>query len=79
MDSSCCQYNVEITDSSQYYLEITSTIGADLNDVYLEIDTCTRPILLTDLPDSIPVTYISGLDDYLSEFIDDYEIDCGTP
>jgi hypothetical protein len=62
-----------------YYVEIESTIGADLNDVYLEIDTCTRPILISDLPDNIPVSYIDGLDDYLSEFIDDYEIDCGTP
>lgn len=57
-----------------YYLEIESTIGADLNDVYLEIDTCTRPILLSDLPD-IPVEKITGLDDYL----DEYEFDCGTP
>jgi hypothetical protein len=60
-----------------YLLEIESTIGADLNDVYLEIDTCTRPILISDLPDNIPVTSISGLDDYLDAYLD--EIDCGTP
>lgn len=68
----------------QYYIEIESTIGADLNDVYLEIDTCTRPILISDLPDEIPmdmiignldVSRIDGLDDYL----DQYEFDCGTP
>lgn len=62
-----------------YYVEIESTIGADLNDVYLEIDTCTKPLLISDLPDNIPVSYISGLDNYLNEFLDDYEIDCGTP
>ena len=75
----CCHYHVDIQESQQYYVEIESTIGADLNDVYLEIDTCTKPLLVSDLPDNIPVTYISGLDNYLSEFIDDYEIDCGTP
>lgn len=67
-----------------YYIEIESTIGADLNDVYLEVDTCTRPILISDLPDEIPmdrivgnldVSRIDGLDDYL----DEYEFDCGTP
>jgi hypothetical protein len=71
----CCHYYLEIESTScHYYLEIESTIGADLNDVYLEIDTCTRPILLSDLPD-IPVEKITGLDDYL----DQYEFDCGTP
>lgn len=84
MDPSCCEYSLEITDSSQYYVEITETIGADLNDVYLEIDTCTRPILLSDLPDNIPVSYISGLDDYIDNYLLDYVpnitgIECGTP
>lgn len=68
----------------QYFIEIESTIGADLNDVYLEIDTCTRPILVSDLPNEIPIDLIvgnlpvdriDGLDDYL----DSYEFDCGTP
>ena len=68
----------------QYFIEIESTIGADLNDVYLEIDTCTRPILVSDLPNQIPIDLIvgnlpvdriDGLDDYL----DSYEFDCGTP
>lgn len=69
----------------QYYIEIESTIGADLNDVYLEIDTCTRPILVSDLPDSIPVDIIDGLDPYISGYLDEYnfpfpnEFDCGTP
>ena len=72
----CCHYYLEIESTScHYYVEIESTIGADLNDVYLEIDTCTKPILISDLLDNIPVTYISGLDDYL----DQYEFDCGTP
>ena len=74
----CCHYYVEIEKTIDY-VEIESTIGADLNDVYLEIDTCTKPILISDLPDNIPVTYISGLDNYLTEFLDDAEIDCGTP
>lgn len=74
MDPSCCEYSLEIFDSSQCYVEIITTIGADLNDVYLEIDTCTRPILLSDIPD-IPVEKIIGLDDYL----DEYMFDCGTP
>ena len=68
----------------KYFIEIESTIGADLNDVYLEIDTCTRPILVSDLPNQIPIDLIvgnlpvdriDGLDDYL----DSYEFDCGTP
>lgn len=68
-----------------YYIEIESTIGANLNDVYLEIDTCTRPILISDIPD-IPVSKIIGLDDYMTNFLDNFdfdldleEIDCGTP
>lgn len=68
----------------QYYIEIESTIGADLNDVYLEIDTCTRPILISDLPDEIPMDIITGnLDvsriDGLNDYLDQYEFDCGTP
>ena len=81
MDPSCCEYNLEITDSSQGYLEIETTIGADLNDVYIELDTCTRPILLSDLPD-ISVDKIIGLDNYISGVLDDFEIqeiDCGSP
>jgi hypothetical protein len=68
-----------------YYIEIESTIGVNLNDVYLEIDTCTRPILISDIPD-IPVSKITDLDTYLNNFLDNYdldldleEIDCGTP
>lgn len=48
----------------------------------------TEFLLASDLPDNIPMTKItgmldvnriSGLDNYLSNFIDTYEIDCGTP
>jgi hypothetical protein len=35
----------------------------------------TEKILISDLPDNIPVSKISGLDAYL----DEYEFDCGTP
>ena len=67
----------------QYFIEIESTIGADLNDVYLEIDTCTRPILVSDLPDNIPAEKIdgsignidgSGLANYITKWVTDTTI-----
>lgn len=70
----------------QYFLEIESTIGAELNDVYLEIDTCTRPILVSDLPDNIPAEKISGsignidgsgVANYVTKWIDNNTIGVG--
>lgn len=69
-----------------YFLEIESTIGAELNDVYLEIDTCTRPILVSDLPDNIPAEKISGsignidgsgVANYVTKWIDNNTIGTG--
>lgn len=82
---------IEITDPQTNFLEIETSFITNENNIEIEIyDTFnlelinTEKILLSDLPDNIPmsmitgnlhVSRIEGLDDYL----DQYEFDCGTP
>jgi hypothetical protein len=58
---------LEVTTETIYNLEIESS-----SSQILEINTgfVVNVVYATD---------IIGLDDYLSNFIDNYEIDCGTP
>jgi len=70
---------IEIFDSTNI-IEIESSIGNTVNN--LDIDTSTEKTLELLTNYSSMVVYASdiiGLDDYLSNFIDNYEIDCGTP
>lgn len=64
---------------SNYILQLTK----DQNNYYLtpeEINYSlqvvnTEKILVSDLPDNIPISKISGLND----FLDEYQFDCGNP
>ena len=64
-------------------IEIESGTSADMPNIYLEVVN-TEKILLSDLPPlnftgTITTAQITDLDNYLSNFIDTYNIDCGTP
>jgi hypothetical protein len=82
---------IEITDPQLNFIEIETSFISNENNVEIEIyDTFnlelinTEKILVSDLPDNIPMSIISGnLDvsriDGLDEYLDNYEFDCGTP
>lgn len=69
-----------INDQSKYYtLEIEDgqkqhSIVSEEIKYFLEV-TNTEKILISDLPDNIPISKLSGLND----FLDEYEFDCGNP
>lgn len=76
-------YVVEIETEPLTSIEIESGSVADIPNIYLEIVN-TEKVLLSDLPPlnftgTITTNQIIDLDNYLSNFIDTYEIDCGTP
>lgn len=78
-------YVVEVEAETGYTLDIDSGAIADIPDIFLEIVN-TEKILSSDLPTQnvaftgmINVDQIIGLDVYMSGFIDNYNIDCGTP
>jgi hypothetical protein len=76
-------YVVEIETEPLTSIEIESGSIADIPNIYLEVVN-TEKILLSDLPPlnftgMITTNQITDLDNYLSNFIDTYEIDCGTP
>jgi hypothetical protein len=82
---------LEIVDPQIFLLEVETSFVENLNNIEIErsesfnIDLInTEKILASDLPDNIPmskivgdlhVSRILGLSDYLNE----YEFDCGTP
>jgi hypothetical protein len=84
-------FTIELTDPQINILTIETSFVNDLDDVVIEVfDTHnieivnTEKILVSDLPDNIPMSMIVGnldvsridnLDDYLSEF----PIDGGSP
>lgn len=83
---------IEITDPATNILEIeTSFIDDVSNNIEIEIfDTFnleiinTEKILISDLPDNIPMSMIIGDLDVarvsgLAAYLDQYEFDCGTP
>jgi hypothetical protein len=76
-------YVVEIETEPLTSIEIESGSIADIPNIYLEVVN-TEKVLLSDLPPlnftgTITTSQITDLDNYLSNFIDTYEIDCGTP
>lgn len=82
---------IEITDPQISILEIETSFIDNSNNLEIERSESfnielinTEKLLVSDLPDNIPmskivgnlsVLRIDGLDDYL----DDYEFDCGSP
>lgn len=76
-------YVVEIESEPLTSIEIESGSVADIPNIYLEVVN-TEKILASDLPPiaftgTITTSQITDLNFYLSNFIDNYEIDCGTP
>ncbi len=72
-------FTVEIVDT-KFTVEIETGIANVINN--LEIETTTDKILEISSGYTGTVVYASdilGLDNYLSNFIDSYEIDCGSP
>lgn len=76
-------YVVELESEPLTTVEIESGSVADIPNIYLEVVN-TEKILPSDLPTivftgNITVDQIIDLDTYLSNFIDTYNIDCGSP
>jgi hypothetical protein len=72
-------FTIEIVDT-KYTIEIETSIANTLNNI--NIETTTDKILEISAGYTGTVVYASdviGLDNYLANFIDLYEIDCGTP
>lgn len=70
---------LEIYDTKNI-IEIETSIGNIFNNVEVETSTDkTVEIVSGSSLGFVSVSDILGLDDYLSNFIDNYEIDCGNP
>jgi hypothetical protein len=72
-------FSIEINETV-YNLEVETSISE--NTSTLQIETSFAQTLEINAGYSGNVVFASdilGLDDYLSNFIDDYEIDCGAP
>jgi hypothetical protein len=70
---------VEVFDTKNI-VEIETTVGNILNN--LEIETSSDrsvEVVSGSTVGFISASDILGLDEYLSNFIDEYEIDCGSP
>jgi hypothetical protein len=64
----------EIQSENNSILEVESGSMGDITHITVEVIN-TEFIQISDLPDNIPLSKISGLDAYL----DNYQFDCGTP
>lgn len=72
-------FTLEIYDSKNI-IEIETTIGNIFNNLEIEASSDrTVDVISGSSLGFISVSDISGLDSYLSNFIDSYEIDCGSP
>lgn len=72
-------FTVEIYDT-KHIVEIESTIGNVFNNLDIEATSDRSLEIVSGY--SATIVYASdiiGLDNYLSNFIDSYEIDCGSP
>jgi Fe-S cluster assembly scaffold protein SufB len=71
--------NIDIYETV-YKLEVETSISDNIN--FLEIETSTKDFveISSDYFGSVVfASDIVGLDDYLANYLDDYEIDCGSP
>lgn len=70
---------LEIYDTKNT-IEIETSIGNVFNNIDIETSTDkTIEIISGSSLGFVSVADILGLDEYLSNFIDSYEIDCGSP
>lgn len=72
-------FTIEIVDT-KFTVEIETSISNTINNI--DIETTTDKTLEISSGYTGTVVYASdiiGLDNYLANFIDEYEIDCGTP
>lgn len=69
---------VEILETV-YVLEVETTIQSDINNVTIEQIDSKIIEVNTGTVNMVFASDIIGLDTYLNNFLDDYEIDCGTP
>jgi len=65
--------NIDLADKT--YETITDTVSV----VELSSSSAQQLSINSDFLSPIPADYIIGLNEYLSNFIDNYEIDCGLP
>jgi len=72
-------FTIEIFDTKNI-VEIETTVGNILNNVEIETSSDRSVEIVSGY--SATIVYASdviGLDNYLANFIDSYEIDCGSP
>lgn len=70
---------LEISETTNI-VEIETSIGNVLNNLEIETTSDTTVEVVVGYAGSIAyASDIVGLDNYLSNFIDAYEIDCGSP
>jgi hypothetical protein len=70
---------IEIFDSNNI-VEVETLISEVINNLEIDVSTERTIELATDYAGVVVyASDIVGLDTYLSNFIDSYEIDCGTP
>jgi len=62
------------------YLEIESTVGTETNNIEITSSNFGSVDITSGYASMIVyASDVIGLDNYLSNFIDHYEIDCGSP
>jgi hypothetical protein len=82
---------LEILEPTTNILEVETSFGSIVNNIEIELFDSfnleivnTEKILVSDLPDNIPMSKIVGNLDVariegLDEYLDEYEFDCGSP
>jgi hypothetical protein len=72
--------DIDSSNSSSFMVDIETTIIDNLPNVIIELTKDSSIILISDLPDDIPLTKIkkNGIDG-LEHYLNNYEFDCGTP
>lgn len=71
--------SIEILESV-YYLDIETAVSDNISTIEVETSTNSIVEINSDYAGTIVfASDITGLDDYISNFIDNYEIDCGSP
>jgi hypothetical protein len=80
LDQSPVIVDIDSTSSPSFMVDIETTIIDNLPNVLIELSRESAIILISDLPDNIPITKIKkdGLDG-LEYYLDNYEFDCGNP
>lgn len=72
-------FTLEINDT-KHTIEIETSISNIVNNLELVTSTDRTLEIITGYSASLVfASDIIGLDNYIANFIDDYEIDCGTP